>query len=96
MDWDNLGVHSELRHLLALGYSWYQLQLDEHELSGWRWHRWLRQYRRKIVGILSLNYDLVVERSLYWNQVPYYYPGTTTEDVISLSKSGPGVRPIPV
>ena len=94
-DWDEFDVHSELRHFLALAYAWYQRQLDKEEIRRWSWHTWIGHYRQSIVGALSLNYDLILERSLFWNRIPIFYPGTDGKPIFLRSALGLGI-PIPL
>lgn len=67
-------IHQALRHYLAIAYSWFQKQVDQNSIQSWRWHEWLSERRRNVQTVLSLNYDLVVERLLTRNQVVYWYP----------------------
>ena len=60
-------------HFLALAYSWLQLKIDEHSLDDWEWAKWISANYQCIVGALSWNYDLVLERLIEHAQSPYFY-----------------------
>lgn len=52
----------ELRHYLVMAFSMYQRAVDQLPLSQWQWWQFIRGNRDRISGIVSFNYDLVVER----------------------------------
>lgn len=66
-------VHQALRHYLAIAYGWFQHRVDQTSMSEWRWHRWVSDHRRQFKAVMSLNYDLVVERLLTRNQIVFFY-----------------------
>ncbi|HYU54288.1 MAG TPA: hypothetical protein VEK37_15150 [Gemmatimonadaceae bacterium] len=55
--------------------------MDASDIRGWPWHDWINRNRHHLIGALSVNYDLVLERSLYWNRIPFFYPGTDGKPV---------------
>ncbi len=84
---EELSAMLDLAHYLTVAYSWFQLQLDRHPMTGWEWAEWCVQNRHRIRAVLSWNYDLVAERLLYYSQLPYRYAG------ISSPVFGSGKRP---
>ena len=54
----------EMQHFLAIAYSYFQLQVDQINLNSWPWFKWINTYGNNIQGIVSFNYDLVIESSL--------------------------------
>lgn len=65
-------------HFLAVAYSWFQLELDNHVLDGWEWADWILENVNTLVASFSWNYDLVLERLIERAQSPYFYPGIST------------------
>jgi hypothetical protein len=53
----------ELRHYLVMAFSLYQREVERLDMRTWRWVEFLRLNRHHIAGIISFNYDLVVERA---------------------------------
>ncbi|WP_117168582.1 hypothetical protein [Paraliobacillus sediminis] len=54
---------SDLRKFLALSYSTFQLEMDKYNLVQWPWTLWMQRYRKDIVGLISFNYDLILENA---------------------------------
>ncbi|WP_117149017.1 MULTISPECIES: SIR2 family protein [Paraliobacillus] len=54
---------SELRKFLALSYSTFQLEMDKYNLVQWPWTMWMKKYRKDIIGLISFNYDLILENA---------------------------------
>ncbi|MFC7320073.1 hypothetical protein [Halobacillus campisalis] len=54
---------SDLRRFLALAYSKLQSRIDNANLVKWSWSQWMKKNRKDIVGVVSFNYDLVLEKS---------------------------------
>src|SRR5450830_648039 len=52
----------ELRHFLVMAFSMYQRVVDRLQMDEWRWFRFMQENAPRLGGIVSLNYDLVVER----------------------------------
>lgn len=72
--------HCELRYYLALAYSYANdILLDRWE-KDWRWEVWINKNYNNIVGVISLNYDLVLETTLNKLSLRYYRIGSTEED----------------
>ena len=71
-------VMFDLGHYLTVAYSWFQVQLDYHAMSGWEWVDWCKRNRGRIQAVLSWNYDLVVERLLHRAGLRYRYAGISS------------------
>jgi hypothetical protein len=54
-------LEAEMRHFLAIAYSHFQLQVDRIDLNSWPWFKWISTYGKFVQGVVSLNYDLVLE-----------------------------------
>jgi len=63
----------DANHFLALAYSWLQTELDKHSLSEWEWANWVSTTDDHLIGVLSWNYDLVIERLINFTETPYFY-----------------------
>ncbi len=80
-DWqENLRwVHCELRHYMAIAYSNLQLRLDNLDKANWAWVKWFYLRSADILGAVSFNYDLTLERALANAGIPYHRVGVTSE-----------------
>lgn len=85
-------VHSELRHFLALSYAWFQLEIDQAAVEHWPWHIWFLKWGKALAAALSFNYDLILERLLYWSGIPYCYPGSRGEIITRGTRRAPTSR----
>lgn len=65
----------ELRHYLVMAFSMYQRVVDSLPLDEWRWWPFFDDNSDRLGGIVSLNYDLVVERLVARAGVPWVTPG---------------------
>lgn len=65
----------DLRHYLALAYSMFQENVDRSSAETWPWRRWLEVHPKDLIGALSWNYDLVLERTLLRNRTPFHWAG---------------------
>lgn len=74
---------SDLRRFLALSYSKLQVEIDKHNLLNWSWIKWIKKHRKDIVGFVSFNYDLVLEKSFLLADPKrgYYQVGTDNQKV---------------
>jgi hypothetical protein len=43
-------------------------------MTSWPWYRWIDKHAGIIRAVLSLNYDLIVERALKRSRIPFQYP----------------------
>jgi hypothetical protein len=69
----------EMRNFLALAYSTFQLQVDRCPMDGWSWYNWIRDQQVELTGVVSFNYDLVVERALAGAGLPWHRFGVCGE-----------------
>lgn len=77
---ENQWNHCELRYYLSLAYSYANdIVLDRWE-KHWRWEVWINKNYNRIVGVVSFNYDLVIEATLNKLSLKYYRIGSTEED----------------
>jgi len=76
----HIWTHCELRQYLSLAYSFANDLLLTHWKEGWRWAQWLRRHYKRIAGVVSFNYDLVLETALQQSSLGYYRIGSTEED----------------
>lgn len=60
---NNSKKESDLRRFLALSYSKLQLEIDKNSLLNWSWTKWMKKHRKNIVGFISFNYDVVLEKA---------------------------------
>lgn len=63
-DFERAALEAEVRHFLAISYSHFQLQVDSLDIEGWPWLTWIRDSKAELVGVVSFNYDLIIERTL--------------------------------
>lgn len=54
----------EARHFLTIAFSNYAVEQLGRFSDDWSWYRWLKLHRDDLVGVFSLNYDLLMERCL--------------------------------
>lgn len=54
----------EARHYICLAYARFQAAADSSRPAGWLWQNWLNNHRAVLTCVVSLNYDLILERSL--------------------------------
>ncbi len=57
-------LKAEMQHFLAIAYSYFQSEVDKRDLSSWYWLKWLKTYGDYIQGVVSFNYDLLIETAL--------------------------------
>lgn len=55
----------EMRHYLAIAFSYYQMAVWQLDISKWEWARVLSQVGPRLRGLVSFNYDLVAEHALH-------------------------------
>ncbi len=72
--------HCELRHYLSLAYSYANDILLNQWGKRWKWEVWINKNYNKIAGIVSFNYDLVLETTLNKSSLSYHRIGSTEED----------------
>lgn len=77
---ENQWTHCELRHYLSLAYSYANNILLNRWKDDWRWAAWMNENYNKIVGVVSFNYDLVLETTLKESSLKYYRLGSPEED----------------
>lgn len=77
---ENQWTHCELRHYLSLAYSYANNILLNRWKDEWRWAVWMNKNYNKIVGVVSFNYDLVLETTLKESSLKYYRLGSPEED----------------
>lgn len=65
-----------LRQFLALSYSELQLQTDKYTYENWKWFNWLDTNKTNLIGAISLNYDLTLERALQKTKTAFFRSGT--------------------
>ena len=76
----NQWKHCELRHYLSLAYSYANdIVLDQWK-KHWRWEAWINENYSRIGGVVSFNYDLVIETILNRLSLKYHRIGSTEED----------------
>jgi len=73
-------THHELRQYLSLAYSFVNALLLTRWKEDWRWAQWLRKHYKRIAGIVSINYDLVLETALQQSSLGYYRIGSKEEN----------------
>ncbi|MDF2056290.1 hypothetical protein [Priestia megaterium] len=67
----------ELRRFLAISYSKLQLLIESYNLIyDWKWFKWIKKYKRHISCAISLNYDVILERTLRYADISYTRIGT--------------------
>lgn len=59
-----LMLAAEMEHYLAVAYSHFQLEVDKININSWPWLKWLNTYGKNVQGVVSFNYDLVLESAL--------------------------------
>ncbi|PFR90688.1 hypothetical protein [Priestia megaterium] len=69
-------LHVQLRRFIAMAYSVLQNKIDEHDMSDWKWIKWLDEHKAKLAFAISLNYDVVLENSLLLAKANFYRVGT--------------------
>lgn len=67
-------VHAQMRQYVALAYSTIQLRFDQYSATGWRYTNALRSSGSALLGCISFNYDLVLERALDASRLGYHRP----------------------
>lgn len=77
---ENQWKHCELRHYLSLAYSYANDIVLDRWKKQWRWEVWMNRNYNRIVGVVSFNYDLVIEATLNKLSLKYYRIGSTEED----------------
>lgn len=63
-NFEELMVQPEMRHFLALAYSYFQLMLDTLSHDAWVWSRYLVDVIDDVKAVISFNYDLIIETAL--------------------------------
>jgi hypothetical protein len=64
---------------LIAAFGAYQQVIDSVSLRGWEWYQWLRKYGGSISGMISFNYDLLVEATLEQLAIPFRRIGVPAE-----------------
>lgn len=72
--------HSQLRLYLSLTYATITLAIREKWKDDWFWQRWFNKNSKKIIGIISFNYDLILETLLKRISVDYHRISSNEED----------------
>ncbi|SDF75936.1 hypothetical protein [Sporolituus thermophilus] len=57
-------LKAEMRHFLAIAYSHFQLAVNQFPFQGWPWLEWIGAVKDDLVGAVSFNYDLILEKTL--------------------------------
>jgi len=79
-DFERALLEAEVRHFLAIAYSHFQLQVDSLDIEGWPWLTWIRGSKAELVGVVSFNYDLIIERALEDAGLRFHRFGVRLED----------------
>lgn len=70
---NNTNALVELKHYLAIAFSYFQLNFNKFYSSDSSWVRWLKKYGLDITLCISFNYDLVFETIIKDLKIPYTY-----------------------
>jgi len=75
---DNPDKDCQLRRFLSISYSQLQNVVDnfEDKIKKWKWTQWFKENKKSCQLAISLNYDLALERSLYYANISYRRIGT--------------------
>lgn len=73
-------THCQLRYYLSLAYSHLNSVVWDLWQQGWKWTTWINRYYDRIVGVVSINYDLVLETVFEQLSIKYYRLGSPEED----------------
>lgn len=68
-------IHLEASHFLRMAYSWYSNQISTKEIKPWLWNKWFEYNSGHISTILSINYDLILEKVFDVNNLGKVYNG---------------------
>lgn len=69
----------EIEHYLMIIFSNYQKIIDDKNIEKWSWTKYFDMEHKKIYAIVSLNYDLVVEKILSNLRIEYSRIGVSNE-----------------
>jgi hypothetical protein len=72
-------LESEMQHFLALSFSYFQYEVDKKTFNDWAWLNWIIKMKESILGAVSFNYDLVLERTLDKAGIRYQRVGVKQE-----------------
>lgn len=67
---------NHLRQFLSLSYSKLHFSMDDYEYNNWKWSSWLHKNRNNLLCSISLNYDLLLEKTLSNLNIKYFRVGT--------------------
>ena len=70
----NLRLKAELDQFLALSYANFDHHAAKVTTTDWEWSRYMSQHADEILGVLSFNYDLILERLLRESHISYFSP----------------------
>jgi hypothetical protein len=76
---NDLKKDCELRRFLALSFSSFQNNIENYNMSQWKWVKWLQKNKKYLAFAISFNYDLMLENSLKLGGIKFYRP-TSNED----------------
>lgn len=76
---NRLLLSAEMEHFLAVAYSHFQLEVDRINVNSWPWLNWFDTYAKNIQGIVSFNYDLILESALRQSGVSVRRFGVNSE-----------------
>ncbi|MFW5889610.1 MAG: hypothetical protein ACOCUD_04440, partial [Bacillota bacterium] len=71
-------IHGEMRQYFSLAYSLMQIIYD-YNLNDWNYIKHLKKVKSDILGLISFNYDLLLERILMVNGINFYRYGVANE-----------------
>jgi len=72
-------LEAEVRQFVVFAYSVFQQKLDRSMAVDWSWSKWIRQHAPYIAGVVSFNYDLIVETVLQDAGIHLRRPGIRTD-----------------
>ncbi len=68
-----------LRQFLALSYSKFQSSIEKYNYDNWKWSEWFNKNKSNLLCSISLNYDLVLEKTFDNLDINYFRVGSEEE-----------------
>jgi hypothetical protein len=69
----------QLRRFLALAFSEFQVDIEKHNFSNWKWLSWLKKHNKNMVCMISFNYDLILEKAIKQSEKKFRRVGVREE-----------------
>jgi len=73
-------IRYQLRLYLSLAFSYVTQEIRKKWKKGWFWEKWFQKNSNNIIGIVTFNYDLILETTLNKISVEYYRIGSDEVD----------------